>query len=68
MKTINNMNNMVMNGNAMVRKSTIIEQLRKYNDALLEVETMEEMMAYTKKITILEGMLSQLGINEEEIY
>lgn len=68
MERINGMNNMVKNGDVMVRTSTIFAQLKKYNEALNEAETMEDMMTYTKKITILEGMLNELGYSEEEIF
>lgn len=68
MERIKGMNNMVRNGDVMVRISTIFNQLKKYNELLEEAETMEDMMTYTKKITVLEGMLNDLGYSEEEIF
>lgn len=65
---IEGMKNMIMLGDGMMRISTIIKKIKEYNDLLEEAETAEEMMELTRKMTILEQLLDDIGMNEEEIY
>lgn len=65
---IEGMKNMIMLGDGMMKISTIIKKIKEYNDLLEEAETAEEMMELTRKMTILEQLLDDIGMNEEEIY